>query len=131
MLAAFDGDQDQRAAARREVVDEVVEHGVLAALHRGGRADHHQPDEQEARHLLEPVEAGRARVAQHHLQEHRGRHHREDEAAEVAERVVEVRERGLAVRAGAVSPLPVRHGTTWCSRIRSTILRASLPAAVA
>ena len=44
-----------------------------------------------ARHFLQAVDAGQPEIAQHDLHEHRGGHHREDQAAEMAERVVEAR----------------------------------------
>ena len=99
MPPALTSDQHQRASAQAKLVDEIVKHGVLAALHRRGRADHHQPDEQEARYFVEAVDRGGTEEAQHHLQEHRRGHHREDEAADVTQRVVGARERGAAARA--------------------------------
>ena len=61
MPTALVSDDHEGAAARAEQIDEVVEHGVLAALHGRRGADHDQPDEQKARHLLEPVDAGAGR----------------------------------------------------------------------
>ena len=80
-------------SARRpggRMVDEVVEHGVLAAIHRRGGSDHDQPDEQVARDLLEPVDPAQPEEAEHHLQEHGRRHDREDQAADMAEPVIGV-----------------------------------------
>ena len=115
-----------------EEIDEVVEHGVLAALHGGGGADHHQPHEQVARHLLEPVDARPSQKAQNHLQEHGPGHDRQDQPADVAQHVVGARPGfrrapipgGAAVRIGG-------HARYLTARMKSTIFLASLPAGVA
>ena len=39
---------------------EVLEQGVLGAMHRRGGADHHEPHEEVARDLVDAVEGGAA-----------------------------------------------------------------------
>ena len=69
---------------------------MLAALHGRGGADHHQPDEQVARHLLEPVDAGEPEEAQHDLHEHGAGHDGQDQPADMAEPIVGARPAGVA-----------------------------------
>ena len=124
--------QHQRAAAGPEQVDEIVEHGVLAALHGRGRADHDQPDEQIARHLLEPVDARQPQKAHEHLQEHGAGHDRQDQPADMAQRIVGAGPQSR--RAPAIGGAVARIVWPWgylTARMKSTILLASLPAGVA
>ena len=119
------GDDDgERPAARRQALPEVVERGVLAAVHGGGGADHDEPDEEIARHLVEAVQRVGEDVAQQDLHEHGQGHRGEDGPAEQAEAVVEP---------GAPGPeRPVRAGHAYLMlRMWSTTLRASFPAGVA
>ena len=73
-----------------------------------------------------------AQKAQDHLQEHGARHDREDQTADMAQRVVgagpQSRSAPALRRRRRSNPVPWRY---LMARMKSTILRASLPAGVA